>query len=254
MSQKQYQSGSVEEIRQLIARGARVLVYFSKQSIPQEHIDQYEKMSEFKKEIRNEGLLGKYSDIHNLKEQVLLHLTKILVDLLSKDRPGIGQLGKPIVPSLEKPDIRVKTKPGVISSPGEGRQDVITIEVQNHSPMVVFTGMFEIELKNQYSLIIPFDPVTGDYQRRRELRPGESFSFHVLPGQLFDKVRPDEVLKVVVKDDIERTYESDPENLQWVLNELWKKYKKMRSKPIVLILFRHFTPIGIRASGRNASN
>ncbi len=44
-----YDSGSVEELRKLIDRGARVLIYFSKQPIPQEilNIEQYNKLQEF---------------------------------------------------------------------------------------------------------------------------------------------------------------------------------------------------------------
>lgn len=223
---KEFASGSVEELRQLIARGARVLVYFSRKPIPQELLDieQFKKLEEFKKEIQKEGLLGEYSDIHNLKEQVLLHLTSVLVDLLSKDRPGIGQIGKPTPFSMQKPDIKIKTTPGFVST-GAGTRDVLIIEVQNHSPMVVFTGMVSIQLKNQHKLVFTQDSM-GEHQRRRELRPGEKFAFYLFPEMIFDKVSPDDISHIVVTDDIDRTYESDPAQLNWIVQELWKKYKE----------------------------
>ncbi len=222
-----YDSGSVEELRKLMDRGARVLIYFSKQSIPQEilNTEQYNKLQEFKEDIKKEGLLGEYNDIPNLREQVQLHLTSVVVELLSKDRPAIGQLTKPDSTLLHKPDIRVKTSPGFVSSPA-GVKNVITVEVQNHSPMVVFTGMINIQLKNKHNLVIVSDPVTGEYQKRRELRPGEKFSMHFYPEAIFEKVRPDEISHVVITDDIDRVYESDPEAFQRIINDYWQKYKK----------------------------
>lgn len=223
---RQFESGSVEEVRKLINRSARVLVYFSQRAIPKDIFDiaQLTKLEEFRKEIEKEGFLGKYSDIHNLREQVLLHITSVMVNLISKDRHSIGQLGNITTISQQKPDIRIKTTLGFISTPA-GVKDVFIIEIQNHSPMVVFTGIVEIKLKNKYKIVVPTDSVTGEYQRRRELRSGEKFSFHILPEKLFDQVAPDEISHVIVADDIDRTYESETEQLQWVLNELWKKYK-----------------------------
>lgn len=223
---RQFESGSVEEVRKLINRSARVLVYFSQRAIPKDIFDiaQLTKLEEFRKEIEKEGFLGEYSDIHNLREQVLLHITSVMVNLISKDRHSIGQLGNITTISQQKPDIRIKTTLGFISTPA-GVKDVFIIEIQNHSPMVVFTGIVEIKLKNKYKIVVPIDSVTGEYQRRRALQPGEKFSFHILPEKLFEQVAPDDIAHVVVTDDIDRTYESESEQLQWVLNELWKKYK-----------------------------
>lgn len=222
-----YDSGSVEELRKLMDRGARVLIYFSKQSIPQESLntEQYNKLQEFKEEIQKEGLLGEYNDVPHLREQVQLHLTSVIVELLSKDRPAIGQLTKPDSTSLHKPDIRVMTSPAFVSTPA-GAKDVITVEVQNHSPMVVFTGMINIQLKNEHRLVIVSDPVTGEYQKRRELRPGEKFTMHFYPEAIFDKVTPDEISHVVITDDIDRVYKSDPKTFQRIINDFWKKYNK----------------------------
>ena len=83
-----HESGSIEEIERLRQRGARVLVYMSSAPIPQERLkdDQYHRLSEFKKRLRNEGLLGTYHDVADLREQILLHTTTVIIDLLQKDR------------------------------------------------------------------------------------------------------------------------------------------------------------------------
>ena len=81
-----YDSGSMEEIERLRQRGARVLVYMGSAPIPQERLkdDQYHRLSEFKKQLRNEGLLGTYHDVADLREQILLHTTTVVIHLLQK--------------------------------------------------------------------------------------------------------------------------------------------------------------------------
>jgi len=82
-----------------------------------------------------------------------------------------------------------------------------------------------IQLKNQHKLVFTQDSM-GEHQRRRELRPGEKFAFYLFPEMIFDKVSPDDISHIVVTDDIDRTYESDPAQLNWIVQELWKKYKE----------------------------
>ncbi|MBI5195366.1 MAG: hypothetical protein HZA10_03490 [Nitrospirae bacterium] len=87
-------------------------------------------------------------------------------------------------------------------------------------------GMVNIQLKNKHNLVIVSDLVTGEYQKRRVLRPGEKFAIHFYPEAIFDKVTPDEISQVVVTDDIDRVYESDPIKFQRIINDFWQKYKK----------------------------
>ena len=94
----QYASGSVEEIYRLRARGARVLIYFSTQPIPQERLrdDQFARLQAVRTQFESEGLLAAYQSTENLREQVMLHLTSVVVDLLVKDRPDIAPVpGRP---------------------------------------------------------------------------------------------------------------------------------------------------------------
>jgi hypothetical protein len=222
---KEYESGSLEEIDKFRRRGKRILIYFSSKPIPQDTLDmdQLKRLKEVKQKLQSEGLLGSYSDITNLKEQIQLHLTKIVSDLLSRDRADISQIGGIQVVSLPKPDVRVKVKGGFVQPPYGEVQDIIIIEVQNHSSMTVFLGNVSIKLKGERQLLVPRDAMTGEYQRRRELRPGEKFSFNIFPSVIAEQVDPDEVLCAKVSDDIERTYESDPKDIQSLLKSVLKR-------------------------------
>lgn len=219
---KEYKSGSLEEIEKFRRSGKRVLVYFSSKPIPQDalDLDQLKSLKEIKQSFQNEGLLSSYNDIQNLKEQVQLHLTKVIADFLSMDRSDVSKIGGSQVISLPKPDIRVKINGGFVQA-GYGKpKDIIIVEVQNHSPMTVFLGNISIQLKDGRHLLVPRDAVTSEYQRRRELRPGEKFSFNFDPKIIIEEVDIDNIAFVKVSDDIDRTYESNPEDIQLLLRSI----------------------------------
>lgn len=222
---KGYESGSLEEIEIFRRSGKRVLIYFSSKPIPQGelNIDQLKRLNETKQKLQDEGLLGSYNDIANLREQILLHLTKIISDLLARDRTDISQIGGSKVVSLPKPDIRVKVNGGFVQAPYGKVLDIIIIEVQNHSPMTVFLGNVSIKLKGGRQLLVQRDAVTGEYQKRRGLRPGERFSFNMLPSVIAKQANLDEIICAIVSDDIERTYKSNPTDIQLVLTSILKK-------------------------------
>lgn len=221
----EYESGSIEEIYKLRESGKRVLVYFSSKAIPQDALkdDQFLKLQEVKNKLQKEGLLGSYSDLANLKEQVQLHITKVISDLLSRDRTDISQFIQQAPTTLPKPDIRVKVKGGIVMSPLNTRSDIITIEVQNHSPMTVFIGNIRIKLKDDRSLFVAADAITKEFQKRRELKPGEAFSFNIASETIVEKVDVEDLVCVTVSDDIERTYESNRTDLQKLLRSILKK-------------------------------
>lgn len=209
-------SGSVEEIYRLIQRRARVMVYFSSRSIPQDALrsDQYDKLQEIKTRFEQNGLLAMYSDLANLREQVNLHLTNVITELLSKDTgatifiPGSGTMTAPT------PDVRVTVRMGISVFPLTGQAVYpILISVQNHSPISVFFGFVTIEMKTGETLIFPRDFLTGEPQQRRELRTGESFSFHINPKELREYL-PRGLVCAMVKDDIDRVYRSAEEELK----------------------------------------
>lgn len=222
-----YNSGSIEEIEKIRESGKRVLIYFSSQAVPQGEfdIDQFRRLQEIKAKYQQEGLLGSYSDIENLKQQFILHLTKVIATLLSKDRGDVPQFQKDQPTTLPKPEVRIKVIGGFVQMPFGETKDILILEVQNHSPMTVFLGNLQIKLKDNRTLFFASDAITNEVQRRRELRSGEKFSFNILPETIFNSVSIEDIVCAVVSDDIDRTYESDKESIQYFLNSFSKSQK-----------------------------
>jgi hypothetical protein len=211
----EYESGSVEEIYRLIERGARVLIYFNTSPIPQESLsnDQFQRLQEIKKRFDKEGLLGSYGDISNLREQVHLHLTSIVSELLSKDLASSG--------SLPRSDVKVKANIGFVSDSNNELQKILNISVENHSPLPFFMGNINLKLKDGQLFFVPKDFVTGEFQARRKLHPGESFAFHIKPDVISRKVDPRDLVCVTVTDDINRVYESPESDFQLLIHVLF---------------------------------
>jgi hypothetical protein len=215
-------SGSVEEIYKLVHKGARVLVYFSERPIPQSalHDDQFPKLQEVRTQLQDQGLLATYSNIANLREQVQLHLTNVITQLLAKDRdvtsfvPASGSVTAPT------PDVRVTVRAGVAVLPLRGAVKPLVISVQNHSPVDVFLGNVVIETRTGEQLYFPTDYVTEEWQKRRELRSGESFSFYINPDEV-KKFSEKGLICAAIKDDIDRVYRSSESELQNALKQLF---------------------------------
>ena len=204
------------------------MIYFCSRAIPQGALDtnQFHLLQKVKKRYQEQGLLGTYSDTENLKYQFILHLTKIVTELLSKDRTNISQFRQLKPSTLPMPDVRVKVNGGFVKMPLGEVEDILIIEVQNHSPMTVFLGNVQIKLKDKQILFPPTDAITREYQKRRELRPGERFSFNISPKVITEQVGVEDVVCAMVSDDIERTYESDPESFQFLLKSMVERKKK----------------------------
>jgi len=228
-------SGSIEEIERLRKRGARVLVYFNTAAIPQDQLrdDQFDRLMEFKARLDKEGLRGSYSGVPNLREQVLLHSTAVVVDLLAKER---GQpspdSGTPSVAVLTAPppDVRVIIFPAQTIPPTRGVNHILGIRVQNHSPVVVFVSGIAILLKSGKALLVPWDTVSGVRQTRTALRPGESLLWSANGDALLRDWPVDDLDAVIVHDDIGRTFQSPPGALQKIASN-WQVADSEQKKP-----------------------
>lgn len=216
------QSGSIEEVRRLVQRGARVLIYFSSAPVPQERLadDQFQQLQQFKAEVQQGALVGSYARLEELREQVQLHLTTTVAKLLEADRSqpspdatASGVLTAPI------PDVRVQVAAAMVM-PGPETVDVLSVTVQNHSPMVVYIASVALALANQKRLYAPRDVITGEFQRRRALQPGESFSFMMSPAELSKHATGAQVRCAVATDDIGRVFESSEESMRIALKNL----------------------------------
>lgn len=205
-----HSSGTLEEIRQLVSRGARVLLYLCSRPIPQSaDLDEVRRLREELDRFKSEGLLASYSDEANLREQVQLHLTRVIAELIARDRPELHTPEHHGVAVLPKPHIKVKAGVGLGIYPSGLRYKSLDVDVQNHSPLTVFLRAVVLKLRDGRHLVVRQDCVTGESQRRRELRPGEAFTVHFVADDLFAEVGPEDLVGVLVKDDIDRVYESD---------------------------------------------
>ena len=77
------ESGSVEEIEELVSRKRPVLLYFSSAPISPAKIDheQYARLMEFKGKVRKEGIVEDYESVAELRQKVLRHLTQVIRQL-----------------------------------------------------------------------------------------------------------------------------------------------------------------------------
>ena len=223
-------SGSIEEIERLRQRGARVMVYFNSAPIPQERLkdDQFQKLSDFKTQLSERGLLGSYGDIADLREQLLLHLTDVVTGLLQKERglPPPGTVVPSGVVSAPKPDVQVMLFPAQTIPKTPGIEHLLGIRVENHSPVVVYISGISIFLKSGRALWLHRDAVSGMEQTRRVLQPGESFTWSADGDALLRDYAIDEYVNVVVQDDIRRDYRDAPGSLRKILAK-WKEEKEV---------------------------
>jgi hypothetical protein len=103
-----HESGSLEEIRRLMKRGVRVLVYFGTAPIPQPSLldGQYARLQQFKSELQASSYCGSYSDPDNLCQQLQLHLTTVVSERLLQDR-GLNPAPAGNIATAPIPDVRV---------------------------------------------------------------------------------------------------------------------------------------------------
>ena len=218
-------SGSVEEIFELLQKGARVLVYFCNRPIPQAALrdDQFTKLQETKASFIKQGLLAEYSDIASLRDQVQLHITNIVSQLLAKDRGATTFLPSSGTVTAPTPDLRVTANPGFLRDYNQYSGNVVktlTATAQNHSSVIVYLHNISLELKDGRLLTIMQDFVTGEFQKEVVLNPGQSHSFHFQLESL-RKEAPD-IVCAVATDAIGRMYRSDSKSLPVTLQALLK--------------------------------
>jgi hypothetical protein len=228
-----YPSGSIEEIYKLVQKGARVLVYFCSRPIPQEAIgtEQFAKLQTMRAKLYQEGLLATYSNVANLREQVNLHLTNIITQLLSTDRavptyvPSSGTLTAPT------PDVRVTVAAGFRQGIGGELTFLLAISVQNHSPVPVYiSGGIYIESRTGGIVVPNGDFLTNEYQRFREISPGRSYTLNVDPLEIKKHISQGLVC-AAAKDDIGRVYRSGEVEFSTAMTIMFEHYLKDAEKP-----------------------
>ncbi|HOJ11657.1 MAG TPA: hypothetical protein PK733_13830 [Clostridiales bacterium] len=80
-----YQSGTEEEIEEMIKSGKQVFLYFADKPITPSTIDmaQYEKVQAFRKKYKDRGIYWSYSDLNELNKLLLNHISKYFLNILT---------------------------------------------------------------------------------------------------------------------------------------------------------------------------
>ncbi len=218
-------SGSIEEIEILTKCGKNVFVYFSKRDIPQNNLDvnQLEKLRAVKEKYQKDGLIAHFSDIHNLKEQFLLHLTTWITKLLNSEKNFSASPENLL--TAPKPDVRIEVNNAYLFHPNS---DILifylSIEIQNHSPITVYTGNIYLKQNNGTFLFMPVDYLSHSTQLKEKLEAGESLMFSVDPLSLIEY--RDTLTTVVFIDKINRIYEAESSTFLEKVNLVIDEYNK----------------------------
>jgi hypothetical protein len=223
-------SGSVEEIEELVAKKARVMVYFSKRDVPQAQLrdEQFKKLQEFKSSLMPRGLLDDYLSVGELETKVILHLTRVISEML-QEKAGATISTAPI------PDVRIeinkvnpiRTDP--VTQRGHWGKAYLGIQVQNHSPATVYINSVCFETQEPGGRLFPNgDAITGDYQRQRELPPGKSFSIHVELEEALKGKGIDYITNVVATDGVGREYKYNETRLYSIMKTVLEENKLLK--------------------------
>lgn len=219
-----YPSGSVEEIQRLRERGAQVLVYTCSAPIPQAaaNDEQFKRLSDFKESLRTTAYVGSYSDVLELREQVLLHVASVVSGLLEKDRGQVSsnRRGQEVL-TAPIPDVRVVVFPAALVPKHPSVKHLVGIRIQNHSPVTVFVSGISIQLKSGTGLLLVRDSATGREQSRVPLRSGESLMWSADGDSILRDVAIDDIDGVVAYDDVGRQFREPEGTLAKILRD-WK--------------------------------
>jgi len=223
---KEHPSGSAEEVSRLLQRGARVMVYFSNAAVPQEILKkdakQFSKLQKLRQRYEQEGLLSTFETVDQLREMVTLHVNGVVTGMLVKDRTGDRPIPASGSMTLPTPDIRVGVNAGFTYGGGRESQPIMTIEVQNHSPMPFFLSSIVLECSDGAQMYVPRDCATGEPQRPRTIAPGDSASLMMDPFEVVREAQQSrkEIVSAAAKDKIGRVFRSQPGVVNRVLTTM----------------------------------
>jgi hypothetical protein len=121
----------------------------------------------------------------------------------------------------KQPDLRLEVRPALALDPLGAVFPLLAITAQNHGTSDVFLQSITLELKSGKQFFYSRDSVTGEYQGRRQLRPGESFTMNLDPHELVrHRVSPDDVVGAIARDAIDRVYRSTEENFPELIRHI----------------------------------
>jgi hypothetical protein len=136
-------------------------------------------------------------------------------------------LGQGVI-TAPRPDVRVRVQ-NVLAG-NDLSIPALVINAQNHSPVDVYLGNFYLKPRRGGIAIVPQDGLTGRFQSRIILRPGEGHSFFILAEALFGEYVPGDYLVAGVRDEVDREYETREEELASALEIVYRDFNR-RQRP-----------------------
>jgi hypothetical protein len=217
------ESGSVEEIRRLQGQGKQVLIYFNEAPVPQAALrdDQYGRLQAFKQELLASSFPATYEKMDDLREQVQLHLTSLVGQLLARQRGTIAPFKPLPVLTAPVPDVRVRAHASLVM-PRDTLIPMLTVEVQNHSPVAVYLRPVCLLLKDGSRMTGLRDSATGARPiGPTEIPPGRRYEFRFSTDDVTRAGRQGGgIVCALATDDIGNEYRSDEESMVRVLRQL----------------------------------
>jgi hypothetical protein len=204
-----HESGSVEEIERLLAKGANVMVYFCDAPIAEDALqdEQYGRLQALKRSFRERGLLAKYSTVDELRGVLPLHVNGVVNEILIQLRASGQPIPSQGTASAPMPDIRVIVKSGIFVK-RDGTHPGIIVEIQNHSPRDFFFSSLCFLREDGIQLFFQRDYATGEFLVPRKIEPGNGLTVIADPKELAKGLEGKNPTVVEVKDKIDRRFSS----------------------------------------------
>lgn len=207
-------SGSAEEIERLLGRNAPVMIYTSTEPIKLEGVDiaQATALRAYLELMKKRALLGAFSNPDELRRQLSLHLTKVVEGFVDEREASL-----PDTLTASVPDVRVSVAVGMPmpEPPDPKLKAVLSISIQNHSPVPFYFSQYYFELENGNTAMPMSDAVTLRPVMAQTVPSGDSITFTVSFLSLMEQLREKKtkVVGVVAVDKIGRKFFSSKESI-----------------------------------------
>ena len=103
----------------------------------------------------------------------------------------------------------VSVRYGFYTTPLGSVGDGMAITIQNTTQRTLHLGNFLVGMRSRENIFVPQDELTGQTQQKRQVSPGDSFTFHI-PAHIFAEIGKDasEYTEAIVEDAAGPPYKS----------------------------------------------
>lgn len=228
-------SGSLEEIEEVLIRGGQVLVYVCKRDIPQSLLDtdQLARLNAALDVLRKRGLVFEYRSLEELQMLLMGHFTGMANKILTAMNGDTGELRQnghtnaKVDSSI--PDIRVKASWGLPTGMGPKPRSILCAELQNHSSQPFYFQSIYIELSDGRSMVPVTDAFDRPIQEKTKLDPGANLSLYFDFAHMLERAEQANGAKLkrfVVRDQIDRQFYSTENDMEIAISNFMKWNEK----------------------------